>query len=285
MSKIGFVGLGAMGLRMSKNVMSKYKVIGYDIQPIKDIEMAKNVKDVFSKSDVIISMLPTSNHVDSVAKDVKELLNGKLWIDSSTVDPLSSKSWHAFVKSCGGYSLDAPVSGGINGAEKATLTFMVGGQEKILNDKAMDILKTMGKNIVHCGDDGMGSVAKVCNNMLLGTTMLAVSETLLLGKKLGMDPKMLTQILNTSSGRCWSSDTYNPAPNVMENVPSSNNYKPGFAVKLCNKDMKLALNSAIKSGSPVFLAAVAQQAYTHMENNSEFSEKDFSAIYKYLESK
>ena len=283
MATVGFIGLGAMGLRMSKNIQKKYKVIGYDIQSKEGITMASSISELVRKSDIIITMLPTSGHVDKVTEEVQSLLKGKIWIDSSTVDPISSKNWHKQVKSNGGYSLDAPVSGGIGGAEKATLTFMVGGDKNVLETKAKAILDTMGKNIVHCGDVGMGAVAKVCNNMLLGTTMFAVSETLLLGKKLGMDPKMLTKIINTSSGRCWSTDTYNPVPNVMENVPSSNDYKPGFAVPLCNKDMKLAIQSAVKANSPIFLASVAQQGYTHMQNSNLFKDKDFSAIYAWLE--
>eukprot|EP00834_Sanchytrium_tribonematis_P007888 NODE_796_length_3843_cov_1.418269.p3 type:complete len:289 gc:universal NODE_796_length_3843_cov_1.418269:1199-2065(+) len=282
---VGFIGLGAMGLRMSKNLSKKYKVIGYDISKKEGILMAKSIPDLFEKSEVIITMLPTAEHVNKVSIEAKNLIKSKLWIDSSTVDPINSKKWHKLVESLGGKSLDAPVSGGVGGAEAASLTFMVGGKAEILESLAKPILFTMGKNIMHCGEAGLGSVAKVCNNMLLGTTMVAVSETLLLGKKLGMDAKMLTKIINTSSGRCWSTDTYNPVPGVMEKVPASNNYKPGFAVALCNKDMKLAVDSAKGSNSPIFLSSVAQQIYTHMQNSKEFGEKDFSAIYSWLENK
>ena len=271
-----------MGLRMGKHLKKKYNVIGYDVQKKDGITMVSSVTELVAKSDVIITMLPTSEHVNKLSKEIQSLLKDKLWIDSSTVDPNSSKNWHKFVASNGGESLDAPVSGGITGAENATLTFMVGGKQSVL-ESAKSILNTMGKNIVHCGDNGMGSVAKVCNNMLLGTTMFAVSETLLLGKKLGMDPKLLTKIINTSTGRCWSSETYNPVPQVMENVPSSNGYKPGFSVPLCHKDMKLALDSANSVNSPIFLASVANQGYTHMRNSKQYSDKDFSAIYAWLE--
>eukprot|EP00835_Amoeboradix_gromovi_P004258 NODE_321_length_11054_cov_0.461524.p4 type:complete len:285 gc:universal NODE_321_length_11054_cov_0.461524:4743-3889(-) len=284
MQTVGFVGLGAMGLRMCKNLQKKFKVLAFDIQDRQGVTMASNVSELVSKSDVIITMLPTADHVSSISDEIKHLLKDKLWIDSSTVDPTTSKNWHNLVRSKHGNSLDAPVSGGISGAENASLTFMVGGESHVLKI-ADPILSTMGKNIVHCGVAGAGATAKVCNNMLLGTTMLALSETLLLGKKLGMDPATLTKIINTSSGRCWSSDTYNPAPNVMPNVPSSNKYKPGFSVSLCHKDMKLALSSASSVSSPTLMASIAQQSYADMCNDKNFKDLDFSAVYKWLEQK
>jgi len=181
---------------------------------------------------------------------------------------------------CGEEGVDMDVSGGVGGAEAGTLTFMVGGSEHDFTT-AKTLLQHMGKNIVHCGDNGTGQVAKVCNNLALAVEMVAVSESLNLGVKLGMDPKRLSAIFNTSSARCWSSDTYNPCPGVMPNVPASKGYIGGFGVDLMKKDLGLAMNAARSAHIDL---TVGQQAYQLYEKLSERGngKKDFSYMYEYF---
>jgi 3-hydroxyisobutyrate dehydrogenase len=174
--------------------------------------------------------------------------------------------------------LDAPVSGGTGGAEAATLTFMVGGNLEDFN-VVKPILSCMGKNIVHCGPSGNGQVAKLCNNLLLAISMIGVSEAMTLGVALDIDPKVLAGIINTSSGRCWSSDTYNPFPGIMEKVPAARDYTGGFSSDLMLKDLGLAVESARLSKHPVLMGALAQQLYQLVSSKGE-GQKDFSAIIK-----
>jgi len=171
---------------------------------------------------------------------------------------------------------------GTVGAEAATLTFMVGASSESDFHRAKPILSHMGKNIVHCGTIGTGQIAKMCNNMLLAISMIGVSEAMNLGIQLGMDPKLLASILNTSSGRCWSSDTYNPCPGIMPNVPSSRDYEGGFGNTLMAKDLRLAVSAASDARVTILLGAVAQQLYNQLANTAEYAKKDFSSIYKWL---
>jgi len=184
------------------------------------------------------------------------------------------------IKDLGAEIVDAPVSGGVGGAQNATLTFMVGGSSSAFT-RAKTILQLMGKNIIHCGDSGNGQVTKVCNNLILGITMIGVSEAMNLGVKLGMDPKILAGVINTSSGRCWTSDTYNPVPGVLPNVPSSNDYKGGFAVDLMAKDLGLAISAANTIKEPLLLGGSAHQTYNLLSQKG-YGGLDFSSIYKYL---
>ncbi len=180
----------------------------------------------------------------------------------------------AKAKSCP--MVDAPVSGGVGGAEAGTLTFMVGGEVQDF-EIARPILQAMGKNIVHCGGVGNGQVAKICNNMMLAIEMIATAEGMTLAAKLGMDPKVFAAIVNTSSGRCWSSDTYNPYPGVLENVPSSRGYTGGFGADLMLKDLTLATDAAKVAKQPVMLGALAQQIYQKHSNDGN-GPKDFSSV-------
>jgi 3-hydroxyisobutyrate dehydrogenase len=176
--------------------------------------------------------------------------------------------------------VDAPVSGGVGGATNGTLTFMVGGAPADF-ERAKPTLSKMGQNIVHCGDVGTGEVAKICNNLVLGVSMAAVSEAINLGVKLGIDPKVLSGVMNTSSGRCWSSDTYNPCPGVMPNVPASRGYSGGFATPLMLKDLTLATAAGAASHSPLPMAAAAQQLYETLCAHGHTG-LDFSSVYKFL---
>jgi 3-hydroxyisobutyrate dehydrogenase len=201
---------------------------------------------------------------------------GVTLIDSSTIDPHTAREVAALAAQHGNPMADAPVSGGTGGAEAGTLTFMVGGSSEVF-DQIAPVLRHMGKNIVYCGESGTGQVAKICNNLLLGITMIGVSEAMNLGTALGIDAKVLAGIINTSSGRCWSSDTYNPYPGVMDNVPAARGYTGGFGADLMLKDLGLAVDAAKLSKQPVVLGALAQQLY-QMFSAQGAGGQDFSAI-------
>ncbi|KAJ3036538.1 hypothetical protein HDV00_002559 [Rhizophlyctis rosea] len=258
-------------------------------------------------ADVVVTMLPGPQHVKEVYLGEDGLLNsakvGSVMIDSSTIDPATAREVARVAKERGVLMVDAPVSGGTGGAQAGTLTFMVGAPSQQDFDRVQPYLSHMGKNIVYCGANGNGQVAKICNNMLLGITMIAASETMNLvtrtifsdihqpvisdthheqGIRLGMDPKLLASILNSSSGRCWSTDTYNPCPGVMPNVPASRNYEGGFGVPLMAKDLGLAVAAAQEAKSTVLLGAHAHQIYNQLASSEEFGKKDFSSVFKWL---
>jgi 3-hydroxyisobutyrate dehydrogenase len=231
-------------------------------------------------AELSITMLPAAAPVKSVYLGDNGLLAhvrpGVLLIDCSTIDPLSAREVAKAAATHGNPMLDAPVSGGTGGATAGTLTFMVGGSLADF-DRAQPILAAMGKNIVHCGDAGNGQVAKVANNMLLGISMIGVSEAMALGVSLGMDASVLAGIINTSSGRCWSSDTYNPFPGVLESAPAARGYSGGFGTDLMLKDLGLASEAAKQIGQPVILGALAQQLYQSFSAQGNGG-LDFSAI-------
>jgi len=294
---IGFIGLGQMGFRMANNVSkSGHSLIIFDVVDSacknfssaapNSVVIAASPKEVAERADIVVTVLPSSPHVLEVYKGENGLLAGskknQLFIDASTIDPVVCAELHENVKSSGGSMVDAPVSGGINGARDGTLSFMVGGENSAF-DQAKPLLETMGKSIVHCGKGGNGQVAKVCNNLILGITMVGVSEAMNLGVKLGIDPNVLAKIVNTSSGRCWSSDTYNPVPGILPNVPSSNGYQGGFQVNLMHKDLGLALSASQKLKEPLPLGANAYELYTIMQKNG-YGNLDFSSVYKFLNS-
>jgi len=208
---------------------------------------------------------------------------GTLLLDCSTIDPVIAKEIAGRARSQQISMVDAPVSGGTIGAENATLTFMVGGDDADFH-RAEPLLKAMGKNIVHCGEAGTGQVAKICNNLVLGVSMIGVSEAFQLGISLGIDPSKLANIVNTSSGRCWSSDTYNPCPGVMDGVPSARRYTGGFGCDLMAKDLSLAVSAANSTRQPLPIASLAHQIYTLMRYHGG-SGKDFSAVFEMLDAK
>ncbi|MDH1440409.1 3-hydroxyisobutyrate dehydrogenase [Pseudomonas sp. GD03721] len=286
---IGFLGLGNMGAPMAHNLLKAgHKLSVFDLS---DTAVASLVEagaaaaaspSELARADVevIITMLPAAAHVKSVYLGEDGLLAnvrpGVLLIDSSTIDPLSAREVARAALAQGNPMLDAPVSGGTGGAAAGTLTFMVGGAPSAF-EHAQPILAAMGKNIVHCGGAGNGQVAKVANNMLLGISMIGVAEAMALGVSLGMDATVLAGVINTSSGRCWSSDTYNPFPGVMDNVPSARGYSGGFGTDLMLKDLGLATEAAKQARQPVLLGAAAQQLYQafSLQGNGTL---DFSAI-------
>jgi 3-hydroxyisobutyrate dehydrogenase len=286
--KIGFIGLGHMGNPMVRNLLKHgHKVKVYDLVPelVKKLEkegceVASSAADGARAVEVVITMLPSSPHVRSAYLGEYGVLRGAApgtpLIDSSTIDPLTAREVAMDAKAKGCPMVDAPVSGGVGGAEAGTLTFMVGGDAKDF-EIARPILQSMGKNIVHCGGIGNGQVAKICNNMMLAIEMIATSEGMTLAAKLGMDPKVFAAIVNTSSGRCWSSDTYNPYPGVLENVPSARGYSGGFGADLMLKDLTLATDAAKAAKHPVMLGALAQQIYQKHSNDGN-GPKDFSSV-------
>ena len=286
--KIAFIGLGHMGGPMARNlVKAGHNLVVFDVvkQNVETLTAvgataASSAKHAASQAELIITMLPSSPHVKSVYLGEDGVLAGAAkgitLIDSSTIDPHTAREVAAVAAKHGNPMADAPVSGGTGGAEAGTLTFMVGAStEQFAVIKP--ILASMGKNIVHCGDSGTGQVAKICNNMLLGISMIGVAEAMNLGASLGIDPKVLAGIINTSSGRCWSSDTYNPYPGVMDNVPAARGYTGGFGADLMLKDLGLATDAAKQAKQPVVLGAVAQQLYQTLSAQGSGG-KDFSAI-------
>ncbi|XP_048882656.1 3-hydroxyisobutyrate dehydrogenase b [Brienomyrus brachyistius] len=291
-TQVGFVGLGNMGRPMAKNLLKQgYPIIATDIFP----ESCKELQDlgaqivdcpaeIADKTDRIITMLPSSPNVIEVYTGangiLKKVKKGSLLIDSSTIDPAVSKEMAAATEKMGAVFMDAPVSGGVGAANTAKLTFMVGGAEEEFT-AAKELLSCMGANVVYCGQVGTGQAAKICNNMLLAIGMIGTAETMNLGIRLGLDPKLLAKILNMSSGRCWSSDAYNPVPGVMEGVPSGNNYQGGFATTLMAKDLGLAQGTATDTKTPVPLGSLAHQIYRMMCARG-YAGKDFSSVFQFL---
>ena len=286
--KIAFIGLGNMGAPMARNLLKAgHSLVVFDVVKSNvdalvtaGAQAATSAKAAAAQGQLVITMLPSSPHVKTVYLGVDGVLagvaRGATLVDSSTIDPHTAREVASEAEKCGNPMADAPVSGGTGGAEGGTLTFMVGAAAAIF-EQIKPLLSHMGKNIVHCGTSGNGQVAKICNNMLLGISMVGVAEAMNLGVALGMDPKVLAGIINTSSGRCWSSDTYNPYPGVMENVPSSRGYSGGFGADLMLKDLGLATDAAKQAKQSVVLGAVAQQLYQMLSAQGKGGQ-DFSAI-------
>lgn len=288
---IGFLGLGNMGSPMASNLLKAgYQLSVFDLSSSAVAELADKGAQgcatvdalVAAAPDVLISMLPAAVHVKGVYLGenglIAQLTKPTYLIDCSTIDPHSAREVAKAAQEAGHSMVDAPVSGGTAGAQAATLTFMVGGA---VDDLAhiQPILQAMGKNITHCGDSGNGQVAKVANNMLLGISMVGVAEAMALGVSLGMDAKTLAGIINTSSGRCWSSEINNPYPDVLENVPASRGYSGGFGSDLMLKDLGLATEAARLAKQPVMMGAAAQQLYQAFSLQGH-GNLDFSAIIK-----
>jgi 3-hydroxyisobutyrate dehydrogenase len=290
--KIAFIGLGNMGAPMARNLLKAghaltvFDVVQRNIDALAALgaTAAVSPKHAAAQAEMVITMLPSSPHVKGVYLGEDGVLSGAQrgmpLIDSSTIDPHTAREVAAAAHAQGNPLADAPVSGGTGGAEAGTLTFMVGA-DPALFDLITPILAKMGKHVVHCGGAGTGQVAKICNNMLLGISMIGVAEAMNLGAALGIDPKVLAGIINTSSGRCWSSDTYNPYPGIMDNVPAARGYTGGFGSDLMLKDLGLATDAAKQAKQPVAMGAVAQQLY-QLWSAQGAGGKDFSSIINLL---
>lgn len=286
--KIGFIGLGNMGAPMALNVLKAghaLTVFDLNAQAVQVLveagaKVAASPKVLASDVELVITMLPAAAHVRGVLTGSDGVFagigSGVTIVDSSTIDPASAREFAALAMEHGCVLVDAPVSGGTGGASAGTLTFMVGGSEAAYA-QVKPVLSTMGRNIVHCGDTGTGQVAKICNNLVLGITMAGVAEAMALGDALGIDSKVLGAIMNTSTGRSWSSDTYNPFPGVIETAPSSRGYTGGFGTDLMLKDLGLATEAAKSAKQPAFMGALAQQLYQAMSSRGA-GKLDFSAV-------
>lgn len=286
--KIAFIGLGNMGAPMARNLIKAGHALNlFDLNQTVLKELAElggsisdSPRDAASGAELVITMLPAAAHVRSVWLGEDGVLagigQGVAAVDCSTIDPQTIRDVATAAAKQGVSVADAPVSGGTGGAQAGTLTFMVGANPDLFAT-LQPVLAQMGRNIVHCGDVGTGQIAKICNNLLLGISMVGVSEAMALGDALGIDTQVLAGIINSSTGRCWSSDTYNPWPGVIETAPSSRGYTGGFGADLMLKDLGLATEAARQAKQPVILGAVAQQLYQSMSQRGEGG-KDFSAI-------
>jgi 3-hydroxyisobutyrate dehydrogenase len=286
MANIGFIGLGNMGGPMASNLLKAghnvrvFDLVEASLQAIakEGGESCDSAAAVVVGVDVVISMLPASVHVENLYLGDDGLLTaiapGTLVIDCSTIAPASSRKVSAAAAARNIPMIDAPVSGGVGGAVGGTLTFIVGGEAEAFN-QARPVLEDMGKNIFHAGAPGAGQVAKICNNMLLSVLMTGTAEALQLGVDNGMDP--LSEIMRTSSGGNWALEVYNPYPGVMEGVPSSNNYEGGFLVDLMIKDLGLAMEAALDTGSSTPMGTLARNLYVNHRKLGN-GRKDFSSI-------
>lgn len=290
MANIAFIGLGNMGGPMAVNLVNAgHQVYVFDLSKAaiaqivnKGASTKESAIECVKGAQFIISMLPAGKHVDELYLTpetglINHIAKGSVAIDSSTIDAATSCKVAEALAKRGVCFVDAPVSGGVGGAVAGTLSFMVGGSDDEFK-KVEPVLSAMGKNIFHAGEHGAGQIAKVCNNMLLSVLMVGTSEALQLGLANGLDAKVLSDIMSKSSGSNWTLDVYNPCPEVMENVPSSNNYQGGFMVDLMAKDLGLAMDTAVNSQSSTPMGALARSLYA-MHAGSGNGNKDFSSIF------
>jgi 3-hydroxyisobutyrate dehydrogenase len=282
--KIGFIGLGNMGAPMAANLAKAgHEVTGFDVAGVKaeGAGSAPSAAEAAKDRDVVITMLPDGPIVRAVYADIlKAAKPGTLAIDCSTVDVPSARAVHDMARERGLLSLDAPVSGGVAGAEAATLTFMVGGSDEAFA-KGAPLFAKMGRKAVHCGHGGAGQSAKICNNMILGISMIGVCEAFHLADKLGLSRQAMFEVVSTSSGSCWSINTYCPAPGIGPKSPADNDYKPGFAAELMLKDLTLSQQAAETVGARTRMGEHARQIYENFVADGGKG-KDFSAILKAL---
>jgi len=292
MARIGFIGLGNMGLPMAQNLVKAghhvegFDVFGTAIEKLRTAggDGAASVKVAASRADVIITMLPSGKEVRDVylgdAGALESAQPGSLLIDSSTIDVATARSVAEAAAARGLAMLDAPVSGGVGGAQGGTLTFMVGGGEEAFA-KAKPILEAMGKTIVHAGGSGNGQAAKICNNMILGVSMIAVSEAFVLAERLGLDHQKLFDIASKSSGQCWSMTSYCPVPGPVPTSPANRDYQAGFTAAMMLKDLKLAQDAARTGGAATPLGAEAAALYGLYCAHGN-SAMDFSGIIRFV---
>ncbi|MBX9828080.1 MAG: 3-hydroxyisobutyrate dehydrogenase [Xanthobacteraceae bacterium] len=295
MATIGFIGLGNMGLPMAQNLIKAgHKVQGFDVSkaPMDALAAsggtaASSVKAATSGAEVVITMLPAGQHVRDVYTGSDGVLSAAagntLLIDSSTIDVESARAVAAEAGKKGLPMLDAPVSGGVGGASAGTLTFMVGGSDAAF-ERARPILEKMGKTIVHAGGAGNGQAAKICNNMILGVSMIAVSEAFVLAEKLGLDAQKLFDIASKSSGQCWSMTTYCPVPGPVPTSPANRDYAAGFTAAMMLKDLKLAQEAAKAAGAKTPLGADAEGIYAKYVESGE-GPRDFSGVIRFIRGK
>ena len=291
--KIGFIGLGNMGAPMVKRlVASGHDITGYDVKEsamaaLSEVKMSfsKDILTAAREQDVVITMLPNGEALIKVVEAIIPVMpKGSCFIDCSTVDINTTRQVATLLKNAAIHVLDAPVSGGVSGAGAGTLTFMVGGSEDSFAI-GNPLFKIMGQRVIHCGADGAGQAAKVCNNMILGITMIATCEAFALADDLALDRQKLFDVVSTSSGNSWSMSTYCPAPGVGPESPSDNDYLPGFSASLMLKDLMLSQEAATIHGTPTKAGQLALELYQDFVKSSKGGALDFSAILQSLTSR
>ena len=279
--KIGFIGLGNMGKPMAFNLIKDgHEVTGFDIVPAVShgITMAKSAVEVAVGADVVITMLPNGVILQSIADQVLNVMNkGAVFLDCSTVDVDSTRRVANLAEIAKIIAMDAPVSGGIGGASSGTLTFMVGGSNQGFA-KVKPLFDIMGQKAVHCGPSGNGQAAKICNNMILGATMIVTCEAFAMADKLGLDRQAMFDVVSTSSGYSWTMNAYCPAPGIGPKSPSDNEYKPGFASELMVKDLRLSQQAAEMADADTPIGQMALKLYEQFVFEEDGIGKDFSAM-------
>ncbi|MEP4038963.1 3-hydroxyisobutyrate dehydrogenase [Pseudophaeobacter sp.] len=279
--KIGFIGLGNMGGPMAANLAKEgHEVLGFDMADvsIEGVTMAGSAAAAATGADVVITMLPNGQILRAVANDVLPAMqSGATLVDCSTVDVDSARAVAEQAAASDLLFVDAPVSGGIGGAAGGTLTFMAGGSSEAFA-KAKPLFDIMGQKAVHCGEAGAGQAAKICNNMILGVTMIATCEAFALADKLGLDRQKMFDVVSTSSGYSWTMNAYCPAPGVGPQSPADNDYTPGFAAELMLKDLRLSQQAAVSADADTPMGELAQALYTQFVENEDGTGMDFSAM-------
>ncbi len=287
MARIGFIGLGNMGLPMATNLAKAgHTVTGFDTAPAAraaaaraGLPLAPDTARAVREAEIVLTMLPAGADVlDVYGEALGAVPAGALFIDCSTIDVTTARTAHERARASAMASLDAPVSGGVVGARAATLTFMAGGEPAAFA-RAESLLAAMGRRIVHCGGPGAGQAAKICNNLILGVSMIAVSEAFALAEKLGLAADSLFAVASASSGQCWSLTNYCPVPGLVPASPANNDYKPGFAARLMLKDLRLAETAAAEARLALPLARNAAALFSAFAASGH-AEEDFSAIIK-----
>jgi len=289
MTAIGFIGLGNMGLPMAINLVKAGNTVkGYDIVASNleaarraGITAAASPGDTVSDVEFVITMLPSGKEtLEIYGQTLTNAAKDTVFIDCSTIDVASARKAHALAGDAGMRSLDSPVSGGVSGAEAGTLTLMAGGSDETFAT-GEPVLACVGKKVVHCGGGGSGQAAKICNNMLLGISMIGVAEAFVLAEKLGLSKEALFEVASTSSGQCWSLTSYCPVPGLVETSPANNDYKPGFAVALMLKDLNLAQAAAQDGAAATPLGAHAAKIYDAFASDGHAGD-DFSAVVNFI---
>lgn len=295
MKKIGFIGLGHMGMPMAQQLLKKnYIVYGYDANQDSTLffqqqggHVFKNLNEIASICEVIITMLPNIqallNFYHSQNNFIQYLKPNTLIIDCSTVGPIGSIQWHTIAKNYNLKSVDAPVSGGVAAASNGNLSFMIGGEETATQD-AKKILMAIGSRFIFTGKAGSGQAAKVCNNLILANNMIAVCEAFTLAKKLNLEPEKFLEVVQASSGNSWVTEKYLPLPDLMDNVPANHNYQAGFSGHMMLKDLNLALDASLQTNIKLSLTKETQELFANMVQ-AEKGDKDFSYIYEFIQQK
>jgi 3-hydroxyisobutyrate dehydrogenase len=289
--RIAFLGLGHMGLPMAVNlVKAGHEIVGFDVVPAAidaardaGIPVADSGQDAAASAEVVITMFPSGRHVIDAYRGSAEspgllavAASGTLFIDSSTIAVDEAREAHALAEAAGHRSVDAPVSGGVVGAENATLAFMVGGSDEDF-EASRPILEAMGRRVVHCGGAGLGEAAKVCNNMILGISQIAVAEAFVLGERLGLSHQALFDVASNASGQCWALTTNCPVPGPVPTSPANRDYQPGFAGALMSKDLGLAEQAIDLTGVEARMGRLAREIYREFADGAGAGQ-DFSGI-------